>query len=486
MALYIIAEAARGLHYAHTRRDDVTGRALEIIHRDISPQNILVSYNAEVKVTDFGIASADSNFKSTETKAGIVKGKYSYMSPEQITAKKLDPRSDVFALAIVLWEMLSMRRLFSANNEVEVIDLVKNCKIPYSLKTQNQEVSSDVEACVIKALSKDPSRRFTSMDDFERTLRSILNREFPNFTVGDLGNLVKNVMSKKYESGQQEIKKMLTSSSLRGAIKQGGSIELELEKPTGSANTLTVSRIATSLPAQNILSSPPKPINGQNPSNSSGKMNHSRSPQLKKGKSLNPQTLLTAAIIVLALGAVIFKIHTNSAKDMVSVVVRTSPQNVRIKLNGYQISNNSYSTTPVKIKVERGANILEISRPGYQSETITIDTKKGDQRRSDLITLKRKSSLIRAFVRLESNQDSARVSINNGQWTRTLSPKQPLLEISDLEEGVRSEIEVNQTNAPTFKCNFTPTTAPQKIYTLVLDTTKQRCEATLTPEKQNR
>ena len=112
MVLFVAAEAARGLHYAHTKRDDMSQALLGIVHRDISPQNILISYEGEVKVTDFGIAKAKN--KSTETQTGTVKGKYSYMSPEQITAQKVDRRSDIFSLGIVLWEMLAMRKLFQA------------------------------------------------------------------------------------------------------------------------------------------------------------------------------------------------------------------------------------------------------------------------------------------------------------------------------------------------------------------------------------
>lgn len=89
LCAYIIAEAARGLHYAHTRYDDLTNKPLNIVHRDISPQNLLISWEGEVKITDFGIAAADRDFKQTETKAGIVKGKYSYMSPEQISGKNV-------------------------------------------------------------------------------------------------------------------------------------------------------------------------------------------------------------------------------------------------------------------------------------------------------------------------------------------------------------------------------------------------------------
>src|SRR5690606_38263945 len=155
--------------YAHTKVDEITQQPLGIVHRDISPQNILVSYEGEVKITDFGIDDAEN--KLTETRPGIVKGKYSYMSPEQISGKTVDARTDVFALAIVLWEMLAMRRLFQGENEVDTIQRVKNCRIDLDLRQENSDVDEELDEIIKKALAKDARKRFKSAADFEKELR---------------------------------------------------------------------------------------------------------------------------------------------------------------------------------------------------------------------------------------------------------------------------------------------------------------------------
>src|SRR5690606_25428849 len=120
----------------------------------------------------------------------IVKGKYSYMSPEQISAKAIDARTDVFALSIAPWEMLAMRRLFQGQNEVETIQLVKNCKIDRNLRELNPKVDEELEQIVMQGLAKDPKRRFQSAADLEKALRRFMSRTFPEFTPEDLGNFL--------------------------------------------------------------------------------------------------------------------------------------------------------------------------------------------------------------------------------------------------------------------------------------------------------
>jgi serine/threonine protein kinase len=121
-AVKIIANAANALYYANTLRDIDTSK-LNIVHRDISPQNILVSYDGITKLVDFGIAKAASSDNMTKT--GVLKGKYPYMSPEQIMGKALDGRSDIFSLAIVLYEITVGKRLFKANSELMVLKKIK-------------------------------------------------------------------------------------------------------------------------------------------------------------------------------------------------------------------------------------------------------------------------------------------------------------------------------------------------------------------------
>jgi len=122
IAAYFVAESAAGLHYAHELRGE-DGRALEVVHRDVSPANIVVTWNGAVKVVDFGIAKHSG--RSTETARGIVKGKFSYMSPEQISEEDIDKRSDVFSLGAVMYELLSLERCFSQDTPVETLDAIR-------------------------------------------------------------------------------------------------------------------------------------------------------------------------------------------------------------------------------------------------------------------------------------------------------------------------------------------------------------------------
>ena len=126
LTCYCIAKCCEGLDYAH-RKKDRQGRDMNIVHRDVSPQNVLISYEGEVKVIDFGIAKAAG--KATKTQAGILKGKFGYMSPEQIRGLPLDRRSDVFAIGVCLYEMLTGERLFVGDSDFSVLEKVRKVEV---------------------------------------------------------------------------------------------------------------------------------------------------------------------------------------------------------------------------------------------------------------------------------------------------------------------------------------------------------------------
>jgi eukaryotic-like serine/threonine-protein kinase len=168
LGVHIMAEVARGLAYAHDRKDEL-GRPLGIVHRDVSPQNVLISFSGEVKLIDFGIAKAAG--KITRTHAGVIKGKLGYMSPEQVTGAPIDRRADIFALGICLWETLTSERLFEAPNELLAMDKIRtaNAAPPSRL---NPAVSPVLDGIVLKALAKHPEQRYATASDFENDLRA--------------------------------------------------------------------------------------------------------------------------------------------------------------------------------------------------------------------------------------------------------------------------------------------------------------------------
>jgi serine/threonine protein kinase len=189
---YIIKEVASGLDHAHRCLDGTTGKPLNIIHRDISPQNIMVSFEGEVKVVDFGIAKAESQMETT--KAGTLKGKFGYMSPEQAEGLQVDIRTDVFSLGIVLWELLANDRLFVANNEINTLRKIRDCVVP-SLRKINPSVPSELEQIVMKALAKDRNVRYQNCAEFHKDLNRFLNRHFPDFVPQDFASFTKSLFA---------------------------------------------------------------------------------------------------------------------------------------------------------------------------------------------------------------------------------------------------------------------------------------------------
>ena len=182
MALYMIAEAASGLHSAH----EVT------IHRDISPANIMISYAGEIKVIDFGVAKVKGF--GDETQVGVLKGKINYMSPEQVNSEKLDHRSDIFSLGLVLYEVLTGCRGYK--NRFQEIR---------PLQDLNPLIHGDLIAIVEKALCHKPDQRFQSMDDFSRELRGFLNKNYPEFTATELSEYMKKEFFQNYQNLQNRL-----------------------------------------------------------------------------------------------------------------------------------------------------------------------------------------------------------------------------------------------------------------------------------------
>ncbi|MET0404821.1 MAG: protein kinase [Cystobacter sp.] len=168
----VLSEACAGLDHAH-KKVDAGGKPLNIVHRDISPQNILLTFDGRTKVVDFGIAKAAD--QATETRSGVLKGKYSYMSPEQAAGQRVDRRSDIFALGVVLYELLTGTRLFKRANDIITLQAVSECKItPPSVV--NPRVPRDLDAIVMKALAREPGDRYPEALQLQRALEDWLAR----------------------------------------------------------------------------------------------------------------------------------------------------------------------------------------------------------------------------------------------------------------------------------------------------------------------
>ncbi|NPC86997.1 protein kinase, partial [Pyxidicoccus fallax] len=169
LAIRIVAAACEGLHYAHSRTDDA-GRPLRVVHRDISPQNILISFDGSVKLVDFGIAKAAD--QASLTKSGAIKGKFAYMAPEQAAGKPLDGRADIFAIGLVLYELLTGHRPLKRDSELATLQAAMECAI--DPPSQVADVPEDMDPVVMRAIAKNADDRYRDARQFQMALEEIL------------------------------------------------------------------------------------------------------------------------------------------------------------------------------------------------------------------------------------------------------------------------------------------------------------------------
>ena len=194
-AAYVGAEMAAALQAAHSATDK-SGADLQIVHRDVSPSNIICAYTGEVKLCDYGIAKA--TLSRVQTRTGVIKGKVKYMSPEQALGRKLDHRSDIFSLGSVLYEMLTRVPPFTATNEMDLLIKVRDAKYR-RISDIVPNVPPEIEKITDKCLARSRANRFQSSDDVHRALRSFLNSTMPNYSRSHLGRYVRKQFGPEIE-----------------------------------------------------------------------------------------------------------------------------------------------------------------------------------------------------------------------------------------------------------------------------------------------
>ena len=194
-ACYCVMQVCEGLDYAHNKRD-AQGRELHLVHRDISPQNVLVGFEGEIKLIDFGIAKAAG--KASKTQAGILKGKFGYMSPEQVRGLPIDRRSDIFSVGIVLYELLTGERLFMGESDFSTLEKVRNVEIlPPS--SYNRDIPEELERIVLKVLAKDPEDRYQNAIDLHDDLQAFLYTKGELYSRKDLAGWMKKMFPAEIE-----------------------------------------------------------------------------------------------------------------------------------------------------------------------------------------------------------------------------------------------------------------------------------------------
>ena len=199
VAVYLLIEVSKALSYAHELTDE-NGRSRGLVHRDVSPPNVLLSKRGEVKLVDFGLAKAVDQLEHTDP--GVIKGKFSYLSPEAVEQQEVDARADIFASGILLWEILTNERLFMSETDLQTVDLVRRAHVP-SILNLNPQVPPALENVVRRSLHRDRSMRYQSAREFGDALAEVLFTHGMKVTNFDIGSMVNELVTQENQHARE-------------------------------------------------------------------------------------------------------------------------------------------------------------------------------------------------------------------------------------------------------------------------------------------
>jgi serine/threonine protein kinase len=465
LACYMAMETLSGLAYAHAAVD-VTGKSMGIIHRDVSPQNILVSYEGDVKITDFGIAKAENQISTT--RVGVLKGKFRYMSPEQASGYNIDARSDIFAVGIILYEMLTMARLFKGE-DLAVLESVRACQIRPPSLVNNSGVPPELDAIVMKLLAKDPLQRYQSGREAVRDLSRFLYQFRPDFFIGELADFMQSLFAEKLEAARERLRSTLAlpvgnfdavmrsnnvfgdridsglhsqvldvSASMtnsRNPVRTGGGTSIRVgnavalgqtgrkrELDGTSAKSLSVKRGSLSL-GQNKREGTQTQLRARNvgiPAAQTPLSSVYFEPP-RGGRNSNNSSSLAGPLLVLVLlvgilfGA-LYMIRSRGAGLASTVTLSVSPGNVRMlmEVDGRPFGGGKPVGFPVQLTLPPGQHQIILSRPGIRTKQIDLKTTLAGGKINEQVILERDSSVPTAQLRILTQPPGARVTNQEG------------------------------------------------------------------------
>lgn len=413
LAAFIMEQAASGLHYAHSYRDKITGEPYNIVHRDISPQNILISYEGNIKVIDFGIAKATTNMEAT--RAGVIKGKPSYLSPEQISGEPLDGRSDIFALGAVLWECLTGKKLFAGESDLAVLKLIESCQTyvkPPS--TLNPKVPKELDYLVLKTLAKQREKRFQNAEELQRAFHKFLYAFAPDFNPSDLAYYAKDLFKNEIVEDRKKIQKLNEKAEALLATVSVETASPSAKKDDDDTTVIDAAKKASvSAKGEHLYTPPdakgprletqgsvpagsskprPYPTQTAGASNAQGSL-RSSAPQQRKGPLVQEQNspmkfilMGAAALLVLSIFGPSFDIKVPILSDMMAeliggnearLVLQGNQKDVIVAVDGKTVAN-SLPTTVRGIAVGTSHRVTVNGVAGGFEQDITL--RKGEQR----------------------------------------------------------------------------------------------------------
>src|SRR5258706_3865117 len=235
-SIYVMTECCKALNYAHGLEHPETNEPLGIVHRDISPPNILLSKNGEVKIVACGLEKATSQIESTDP--GVVKGKFSYLSPEAASGLEVDNRADVFAVGIIMWELFTGRRLFYGDTDYQTVELVRQARVP-SIAALNPEIEPELEAVVRKALARDPEECYQNAADLADALAQYLFCRRMKVTARDIAALVRDTQMELMRKRSAEPKESLIDALIQDEMQKMTSLLGEDERASESQRAMS-------------------------------------------------------------------------------------------------------------------------------------------------------------------------------------------------------------------------------------------------------
>ena len=205
VVLALAAQAASGLHYAHEKRD-TSGKPLKVVHRDVSPQNLVITFDGILKIVDFGIAKAEA--RETHTRTGTIKGKFAYMSPEQCQAQDVDRTTDIFALGVIVHELLTGRRLFKRPTSYETYTAITSGKYP-SPSQINHRLDPALDEVVMRAVAFDRQQRYQTAEAFGEALLSLLHRRGKSIGAADISRFYDQHFTRELEEHGNRMRQLI-------------------------------------------------------------------------------------------------------------------------------------------------------------------------------------------------------------------------------------------------------------------------------------
>jgi len=384
MHLRIIVDMLSGLHHAH-ELTDFDGTPLNVVHRDVTPHNVFVTYDGQVKVVDFGIAKAMNS--SAETRLGVVKGKVAYMAPEQARGERVDRRADIFSAGVMLWEAATGRRLWKGIPDLTVLHRLINGDIP-SPRSVDPEVPEGLEKIVMKALALRREDRYATSTDLATAIEELLDSTNDKSSLREVGKLV----AKHFDENRSKIKQIVETqlkAAKAFATQEFSAISLPHLDGTATSGPMSVDRTGQhSMTRSDVSSLGKNAATTSSPSSltASTAAATNTGPQTNAAPKRGGLLGAVALIAVAAIGAGVWFVTKGSqgtnatqptttlpvAPSQVEVTINVTPPEAKLFLDGKELATNPYVGKYAK---EDGTHIIKAEAPGYttRSRDVTFD-----------------------------------------------------------------------------------------------------------------